>query len=198
MNDSFQEELVKALRAINPRLTDSELEMGLPYFQRRTFKAKELISKAGRTAPKLFFAQRSITRCFYLDAEGEEQTLWMKPELTFIAEYKSFTSGERSQFSLQLYEDTEVWMIDRTDWLNLCQTHTNWALLGLQLTEQLHVTLIDVFVNLLANDATRNYEYIQYMFPRFLQVAPLKDIASMLQISQVSLSRIRAGTQRKR
>ncbi|MEL6661032.1 MAG: Crp/Fnr family transcriptional regulator, partial [Bacteroidota bacterium] len=63
---------------------------------------------------------------------------------------------------------------------------------------RVHITLIDVFVNLLANDATRNYQYIEYMFPRFLQVAPLKDIASMLQVSQVTLSRIRAGTQTKK
>ncbi|MEM8891110.1 MAG: Crp/Fnr family transcriptional regulator, partial [Bacteroidota bacterium] len=82
--------------------------------------------------------------------------------------------------------------------LQLFQENKNWALFGVYLTEKVHITLIDVFVNLLANDATRNYQYIEYMFPRFIQVAPLKDIASMLQISQVSLSRIRAGTQLKK
>ncbi|MEM1220969.1 MAG: hypothetical protein AAGH79_18755, partial [Bacteroidota bacterium] len=104
MHDSFNEQLVAALRAMNPALTDGELEIGLGHFQRRTFQAKDLISKAGRSAPKLFFAQRSVTRCFYLDADGEEQTLWMKPEQTFIAEYKSFTSGERSQLPCSLIE----------------------------------------------------------------------------------------------
>ncbi len=121
----------------------------------------------------------------------------MKPERTFIAEYKSFTSGEKSRFNLQFYEDTEVLMIRREDLLALFQTSNNWAIFGVHLTEQLHATLIDVFVNLLANDATSNYRYIEYAFPRFLQVAPLKDIASMLQISQVSLSRIRSGNQLK-
>ena len=48
--------------------------------------------------------------------------------------------------------------------------------------EQIHISLIDVFVNLLANDATSNYRYIEYQFPHFIQVAPLKDIASMLQV----------------
>jgi len=122
----------------------------------------------------------------------------MKSEKTFITEYKSFVNQEKSQFSLQFYEDTKVLMISREKLLHLYNESKNWALFGISLTEKVHITLIDVFVNLLSNDATRNYEYIQYMFPRFIKVAPLKDIASMLQISQVSLSRIRSGSQLKK
>ena len=122
----------------------------------------------------------------------------MKPELTFIAEFKSFTQQEKSQFNLQFYEDTRVWLISRSDLILLYKESPNWALFGIHLMEQVHVTLIDVFVNLLANDATQNYRYIEYAFPRFLLIAPLKDIASMLQVSQVTLSRIRAGTQTKK
>ncbi len=135
---------------------------------------------------------------FYVDSDGQEQTLWMKPEKTFITEYKSFANEDKSQFSLQFYEDTKVLMISRKNLLHLYSTSKNWALFGIFLTEKVHITLIDVFVNLISNDATRNYQYIEYAFPRFIQVAPLKDIASMLQISQVSLSRIRAGNQLKK
>lgn len=181
----------------NAAFSKEEIEMGLTYFQEKEFKAKSLISAAGRISNYLFYAESSITRCFYLDAEGQEQTLWMKPEKTFIAEYKSFVHQDRSQFSLQFYEDTRVLMISRQHLLELFERSKNWAIFGAHLTEQAHITLIDVFVNLLANDATSNYRYIEYMFPRFIEVAPLKDIASMLQISQVSLSRIRAGTQLK-
>ena len=91
-----------------------------------------------------------------------------------------------------------AYCISRQDLLKLYSESKDWALFGVLLTERLHVTLIDVFVNLLANDATQNYQYIEYAFPRFIQVAPLKDIASMLQMSQVSLSRIRSGTQVKK
>ena len=181
----------------NAAFSKEEIEMGLTSFQEKEFKAKSLISAAGRISNYLFYAESSITRCFYLDAEGQEQTLWMKPEKTFIAEYKSFVHQDRSHFSLQFYEDTRVLLISRQHLLELFERSKNWAIFGAHLTEQAHITLIDVFVNLLANDATSNYRYIEYMFPRFIEVAPLKDIASMLQISQVSLSRIRAGTQLK-
>ena len=193
----MKEKIKQALLKFNPLFTNEELELGLSYFEEKEFKAKDLISKSGEVCDYMFYAESSITRCFYIDQEGEEQTLWMKPEETFITEYKSFVSREKSQFSLQFYEDTLVLMISRENLLKLYQESPSWALFGTSLTEQVHITLIDVFVNLLANDATRNYQYIEYAFPRFIQVAPLKDIASMLQISPVSLSRIRSGNQLK-
>lgn len=194
MKSQIKQELLK----YNPSFTEAEMESGLSHFEVKTLKANDHISHAGQVCDYLFFASASITRCYYLDAEGKEQTLWMKPEQTFITEYKSFVNREKSMFSLQFYEDTEVLIIHRDQLMKLYSESNNWALFGISLTEQVHITLIDVFVNLLANDATRNYQYIEYAFPRFLQVAPLKDIASMLQISQVSLSRIRSGNQLKR
>ncbi|MFK7972555.1 MAG: Crp/Fnr family transcriptional regulator [Bacteroidia bacterium] len=189
--------ITQELLTYNPAFSTEEIEHGLSLFEQKTFEANAVISEMGKVCEYLFFAKSAITRCFYLDAEGQEQTLWMKPEQTFITEYKSFVQQDASQFSLQFYEKTEVMMISRKHLLQLFQESKNWALFGNFLTERVHITLIDVFVNLLANDATRNYQYIEYMFPRFIQVAPLKDIASMLQISPVSLSRIRAGKQSK-
>ncbi len=190
--------ITEELLRYNPSFSEKEIEDGLSLFEEKEFKANSLISKAGDVCNYIFFTETSITRCFYIDSEGQEQTLWMKPEETFITEYKSFANEEKSQFSLQFYEDTKVLMISRKNLLHLYSISKNWALFGIFLTEKVHITLIDVFVNLLSNDATRNYQYIEYAFPRFIQVAPLKDIASMLQISQVSLSRIRAGNQLKK
>lgn len=194
----MKERIIEELKKYNSAFTTEEIEQGLSFFEEKEFAANSMISSAGEVCDYLFFAESSITRCFYQDTEGEDQTLWMKPEQTFITEYKSFVNREKSQFSLQFYEQTKVLMISRENLQNLYNESKNWALYGISLTEQVHITLIDVFTNLLANDATRNYQYIEYMFPRFIQVAPLKDIASMLQISQVSLSRIRSGNQLKK
>ena len=195
---SMKTEITQDLLKYNSSFSTEEIEYGLTFFEQKEFAAKSLVSQAGEISNYLFYAESSITRCYYLDSDGQEQTLWRKPEQTFITEYKSFVNRDKSQFSLQFYEDTQVLMISRKNLLHLFQESKNWALFGVHLTERVHITLIDVFTNLLANDATRNYQYIEYMFPRFLQVAPLKDIASMLQISQVSLSRIRAGNQLKK
>jgi len=196
-NKSLKKTLYDAAKLVHPHFPKDDLSHGLDLFEEKTYNAKDLILKQGRLCDYLIFAESSVTRCFYLDQEGAEQTLWMKPEQTFLTEYKSFVHRKPSTFSLQFYEDTKVLRIHREQLLELYRSNNSWALFGLFLTEHLHITLIDVFVNLLSNDATRNYQYIAYAFPKFLQVAPLKDIASMLQVSQVTLSRIRAGTQTK-
>lgn len=193
MKDLLKKELLKW----NSSFSTDEIEKGLALFEQKEFKPNSLILESGKVCDYLFFADASITRCFYQDRDGQEQTLWMKPEQTFITEFKSFSNQEASQFSLQFYEQTTVLMISRENLMKLYAESNNWALFGIHLMEKIHITLIDVFVNLLSNDATSNYRYIEYAFPRFIQVAPLKDIASMLQISAVSLSRIRSGTQLK-
>lgn len=194
----MKDQLAAALRRYQPAFSPEEIRLGLPFFEQKRFRAKDHVLRAGAVSEHLFFADSSITRCYYHDGEGKEHTLWMKPEGSFITEYKSFVHQQPSQFSLQFYEDTEACLISRKHLEQLYRQSNSWALFGLSLTEQVHISLIDVFVNLLANDATRNYQYIAYQFPRFLQVAPLKDIASMLQVSQVTLSRIRAGKQLKK
>ena len=193
----MKDNLVKEILNIYPKFNREELNQGLSYFELKQYNAKDIITEKGKVTEYLFFANSSVVRCFYNDKDEEEQTLWMKPEQTFVTEYKSFTSQTKSRFSLQVYEETSVFCISRKNILNLFNESKEWAFFGVLLTEKLHITLIDVFVNLLANDATDNYSYIEYMFPKFIQVAPLKDIASMLQISPVSLSRIRAGNQKK-
>lgn len=51
--------------------------------------------------------------------------------------------------------------------------------------------------NLLEKDATKRYFALIEAYPEKLQRIPLGHVASYLGISQVSLSRIRAGTQKK-
>ena len=196
-NLHMKDHLVKEILNIYPKFNKKELNNGLQYFEEKHYPSKSIFSENRKITDFLYFADSSIIRCYYFDQNGEEKTLWMKPERTFVTEYKSFTSREKSNFNLQFYEETKVLCISRENLMKLYEKSNDWAIFGVLLTEKLHVTLIDVFVNLLANDATDNYKYIEYMFPKFIQVAPLKDIASMLQISPVTLSRIRANKQKR-
>ncbi|MEM6805543.1 MAG: hypothetical protein AAF696_29370 [Bacteroidota bacterium] len=83
----MHDKLIQELKKYNPAFSPDEIEMGLDLFEEKTFKAHELVSKIGEVCEYLIFAEDSITRCFYLDAEGQEQTLWMKPKQTFLTEY---------------------------------------------------------------------------------------------------------------
>jgi CRP/FNR family transcriptional regulator, anaerobic regulatory protein len=146
----------------------------------------------------LFFANSSVSRCFYYNENGEEKTVWMEPEQIFITDFESFIKNCPSKYYLQLYQDTIAWVIYRKDLFRLYENYKDWAIWGIRLMEYYHVRILDLFTIMFRNSASENYQFIEQHFSHFLQIAPLKDIASMLNLSPITLSRIRAGTQTKK
>ena len=63
MREKIKEELLK----YNPSFLEDEIELGLSIFEEKEFKANSFISKAGEVCNTIFFADTSITRCFYID-----------------------------------------------------------------------------------------------------------------------------------
>jgi hypothetical protein len=182
----------------HPKFSEEELNMGVEFFELKKFKARGIILKEGKIAEYLFFSLNSVTRCYLYDESGNEKTLWMEPEKMFITDFESFINGVPSKNNLQFYENTDVYLIKRKDLLWLYENYKDWAVFGIKLMEAYHVRILRLFEIMFHNDATMNYNFIEQHFSKFLLVAPLKDIASMLNLSPVSLSRIRSGTQTKK
>ena len=194
VNQSLIEEILK----FHPGFSDRELSAGLEFFELKKFKAGDVILKEGEVAEYLFFAIGSITRCYLYNESGNEKTLWMEPEKMFITDFESFIKGAVSKYNLQFYENSDVYLIKRKDLLWLYENYIDWTVLDIRLMEGYHIRTLDLFRIMFRNDAKRNYKFIEQYYSRFLKVAPLKDIASMLNLSTVLLSRIRTGTQTKK
>ena len=72
----------------------------------------------------------------------------------------------------------------------------DWAIFGLLVMEEHYVNLLK-FRNLLSfNNASENYNFIESYFSRYLDIVPLKHLASLLNITPVHLSRIRKENQK--
>ncbi|MEO7046681.1 MAG: Crp/Fnr family transcriptional regulator [Ferruginibacter sp.] len=194
----YNQSLIEEILKYHPKFSEKELNAGLEFFELEKFKVRDIIIKQGKVAEYLYFAVSSITRCYLYDENGSEKTLWMEPEKMFITDFESFIKGTASKYNLQFYEKTVVYLIKRKDLLWLYENYKDWAVLGIRLMEGYHIRILGLFEIMFHNDATNNYKFIEQYFSRFLKVAPLKDIASMLNLSPVSLSRIRSGKQTKK
>ncbi len=172
------------------------LETGLEKFQIAEYKGGEFILKADEVCKRIYMVESSITRCYFIDKDGEEKTNWLQPEKTVITEYESFTTGMASKCNICCYEDSFVYSIDRENLGMLYAQYHDWAIFGLLVMEEHYVSLLK-FQNLVSfNSATENYQHVETNFPRFLDIVPLKDLASWLNISPVHLSRIRKENQK--
>jgi len=167
------------------------LEIGLEQFQVAVVKSGDLILKAGEICKGIFMAENSITRCYFVDRDGEEKTIWLEQETSLITEYESFSSQTASRCDICCYEDSTIYSIEREKLMKLYIQHHDWALFGLLIMEEHYVKLMN-FRNIISfNTASENYDYIESYFPRYLNVVPLKHLASWLNISAVHISRIR-------
>lgn len=167
------------------------LEAGLAEFQVDYYKAGEFILQEGEVCKRIFMVENSITRCYYINGDGEEKTVWLEQKSSVITEFESFSSQTTSNCNIYCYEDSTVYSIDRQDLMKLYATYHDWALFGLLIMEEHYVSLLKFGNKLNFNTASENYDLIENHFSHYLDVVPLKHLASWLNISPVHLSRIR-------
>lgn len=167
------------------------LELGLDEFEVWDCKSGAFILKAGEVCKRIFMVENSITRCYFVDKDGEEKTMWLEQESTVITEYESFSSQTVSKCDICCYEDSMVYSIEKEKLMKLYAKYHDWAIFGLLVMEEHYVNLLKFSNTRSFNKASENYDLVESYFSRYLDVVPLKHLASWLNISPVHLSRIR-------
>ncbi len=174
------------------------LELGLDKFQVTQYKGGDFILKAGEVCKAIFMVESSITRCYFVDKDGEEKTMWLEPEKKVITEFESFSTQTSSKCDICCYEDSFVYSIDKDSLMHLYIQYHDWAIFGLLVMEEHYVDLLK-FQNLISfNKASENYNLLERHFCRYLDIVPLKHLASWLNISPVHLSRVRKENQKRK
>ncbi|MBP0613748.1 Crp/Fnr family transcriptional regulator [Chryseobacterium sp. cx-311] len=167
------------------------LEAGLEEFQVDYYTTGEYILRAGEVCKRIFMVENSITRCYFVDRDAEEKTIWLEQKSSVITEFESFSSQTTSKCNIYCYEDSKVYSIERQNLMQLYAKYHDWALFGLLVMEEHYVNLLKFGNTLSFNTASENYDLIENHFSHYLHVVPLKHLASWLNISPVHLSRIR-------
>jgi hypothetical protein len=167
------------------------LEIGLEKFQISHCKSGDFILKTGEICKRIFMVENSITRCYFVDIEGEEKTIWLEPEKKMITDYESFSTQTISKCDICCYEDSAVYSIERESLMMLYAQYHDWAIFGLIVMEEHYVNLLKIKNLISFNSAAENYDFLESYFSRYLNIVPLKHLASWLNISAVHLSRIR-------
>ncbi len=194
---SFKHLLKEKILQFHPNFDRNSLEEGLKKFRCMEVQAGDHIVNSGDVISELFIAEKSISRAYRISDDGEEQTLWIEPEMKFLTDMASFRDGTPNYMNIQLYEDSEVMYIDRNDLVELYATYHDWSLFGNALMEDYLIYVFSITNLMFSNDATSNYQLIEKQYPRYLDIVPLKHIASRLNVSPITISRIRSDKQRK-
>lgn len=87
------------------------------------------ILEAGKTETNIFFIEKGIARA-YIPVDGKEVTFWIGKEGATIVSLKSYVNDQQGYESMELMENSELYMLKRKDLYELFKEDihiANWG-----------------------------------------------------------------------
>jgi CRP-like cAMP-binding protein len=189
----MQDKLEEIIQSIYP-LSHQVLEDILEHFQFLEYPKNHYLLKPGKPCKHIWFMTKGAVRYYCTNEQGKEMNTWFSMDRQVIADTSSLVKNEPSEESIQLLEDSEMYAIEYTSLQTLIQKHHAFSLWYIKLVELYYIAQIeDRLTDLQFLDAKQRYQKLLSLYPDVTNRISLGNIASYLNITQETLSRIRAG-----
>jgi len=178
-----------ALKQLSNKITDDDLR---PLLQKwthtRTLKRFEHLSNYGEIESMLYFIIKGSFRTYITHKDKEEVEVFGFPN-NFCCSYVSFLTQQPALHQLQALSKSEVIGIKRADFYTAI--HNNWNLENFcrRQTEQLIINRVERAL-LLRSSSIEKVKLLLESNPNIFQLVPHKYIASYLNMSPATLSRM--------
>ena len=173
-------------------ISSSEMEIILSYFHPLYPKKNEVLVTNGQTSQRMFFVGNGCLRIFFINEEGHEATRHLAFEVTFATTLVSFITGEPSLEFIQALEDTQLLYIAQKDFYDLIEIIPEWNTFYSKYLEYAYVTNTNRLMSFITMDALERYRQLLEQKPDIIKRLPNKMVASYLNISQETLSRLKS------
>lgn len=171
-------------------LPEDILEVLKSKLELKTFKKKEIFSKAGELQDKFFFLNSGIARAFITDKNGKEFTRSLFTSPTAMAAIRAIVTESKSEISFDCLTDCEMYVGNFDDFLTLTKTNLLVSNTYNRMLEKAFLR-VEERVFELSLPAKEKYEALRNRIPNVDKLIPQYQIASYLGITPVQLSRIR-------
>jgi len=149
-----------------------------------------ILLKEGQSCERLYFIQKGTVRTYHYQ-NGKDITYWIYPEHTMTTSWHSYILRKPSSEYIETTEDSVLLSLSYNQWQDLYLKHPKLERFGRLILEEQMALIDDFFKGYYFLTAKEKYALLTTAFPTITQRANLGHIASMLGISQETLSRIR-------
>ncbi|MNJ85490.1 DNA-binding transcriptional dual regulator Crp [compost metagenome] len=187
----MQEELI---RYITDRIevNEEELAVILSYFKPLNLKKNEQVLFQGQNSQQTFFVGKGCLRIYFINEDGQESTRYFAFENQFATALVSFITRNTSDELIQAVENTELLYITDQDFHHLLATIPQWEKFYRIYLEKAYVNNTNRLMSFLTLDAAKKYRQLLEENPIIVKRLPNKLVASYLNISQETLSRLKS------
>ncbi len=160
-------------------------------FSVSVYKANSFLSRAGEKADTLYFINKGMIKITIPQREEKVATYYFMTENQFVGLLYSYYANIPAEQSLQAVDDAEVFTISMPDLLKLNERLSYLKETIDRIAQLSMAEMINTKNAYLGLTATQKYLKLLHLQPEVTRTVPLMDIASYLDITPQSLSRIR-------
>lgn len=158
---------------------------------RREVKRKTVLQQGGTVCRQFHFVEKGILRVYYYK-EGKDVTAWFAFEGMVASCIDSLFSGETTLYYIETLEDAVIHTVQYDTIERSFADYPQLERLGRLMVTQNYLLLDQRMKLIIFHTAEERYKMLLEQEPKALQKIPLHHIASYLNVTQETLSRIRA------
>lgn len=156
-----------------------------------TYKKNQHILEQGQHCNKIWFLEKGMVRKYHI-LDGKEITVWIHTENDTFTSLQSYAQNIPSVEFLQACETTEVISISKSNSEKLARV-PQFMIFSNELMRREFANIDKHTKALNSKDAKGKYEYLREIAPEMIKRGKLGHIASIIGVTQETLSRIRKG-----
>ncbi|MDP2235261.1 MAG: Crp/Fnr family transcriptional regulator [Bacteroidales bacterium] len=171
---------------------EKELEKICSCFKFKSIKKNTVLLSEGEVCTEFYYIQKGCLRTYFLTRLGNEKTRFVTFDCSIGTALTSFISQKPSFEFIDVLEDTDLFAINYTDFYNLNKELIHWKDFYQRILEMAYSFQNRSFENLVTLTAKQRFEQVMNTNPILIQRLSNKVLASYLDITQETLSRIKS------
>lgn len=171
-------------------LSEKDSDLLISHMELVTYSKKEVIQKADTMDYYIYFVESGLIRSF-IYRDGREITLWIVPEGGTPISLSRLTKPGISKITIDAITDCILWRVSRSQLGSLSKESLAFANFSREMAENI-ISEAEIFwADYYGLEKKEQYRRFMKQYPELLQRVSLGEIASYLDITPQSLSRIR-------
>lgn len=172
-------------------LSSEQQDLLRTFFIPKKLRKHQYLQQEGEVSQYVAFLEKGVMRSYSIDKKGNEHILQFAMENWWISDLYSFFSGEPSAYMIDVLEDTELLLINRTNYDEMLRCIPAMERYFRLLLQNNLISFQRRLNDKLSLSAEENYRKMIAICDNIPERIPQHMIASYLGITRESLSRIR-------
>lgn len=173
---------------------DKDLEIILSYFKPLKQNKNDLLLSQGQISQRTYFVGKGCLRFYFINEEGKDTTRYIAFENQFATALVSYITSSPSTEYIQVVEKSDLLFIDHQDFNHLMKIIPKWREFYCKYLEKAYVNNTNRLLSFTTMDALERYNQLLKLNPTVVKRLSNKIVASYINVSQETLSRLKSKT----